>query len=74
MIDCSGDIGEQARPRHLGFLSNLYLRESQIVGAVWVEKAYSKREPVQNLKLRYFKPFEFFDHTGFVTRSKYLSQ
>jgi putative transposase len=23
LIDCSGDIGEQARPKHLGFLCNL---------------------------------------------------
>ena len=59
LIHCSGDIGEQARPRHLGFLSNLYPRESEIVGAVWVAEAYSKREAVQNPKLRYFKPFEF---------------
>src|SRR6516165_12573523 len=34
LIHCSGDIGEQARPKHLGFLCNLYLRESEIVGAL----------------------------------------
>jgi hypothetical protein len=27
LIDCSGDIGEQARPEHLGFPHNLKLRE-----------------------------------------------
>jgi hypothetical protein len=27
------------------------------------KKPIRKREPVQNPKLRYFKPFEFFDHT-----------
>jgi len=32
-----------------------------------IEEAYSKREPVQNPKLRYFKPFEFFEHTGSPT-------
>jgi len=32
LIGCSGDIGEQARPKHLGSLSNV--RESEIVGAL----------------------------------------
>jgi hypothetical protein len=32
--------------------------------AKFIEEAYSKREPVQNPRLRYFKPFQFFDHTG----------
>jgi hypothetical protein len=27
LIHCSGDMGEQARPEHLGFLHNLKLRE-----------------------------------------------
>jgi len=35
--------------------------------AKFIEEAYSKREPVQNPKLRYFKPFEFFEHTGSPT-------
>jgi len=29
------------------------------------KKPTRKREPVQNPKLRYFKPFEFFDHAGY---------
>jgi hypothetical protein len=36
--------------------------------AKFIEEAYSKREPVQHPKLRYFKPFEFFDHTGRVRK------
>jgi hypothetical protein len=32
--------------------------------AKFIEEVYSKREPVQNPRVRYFKPFEFFDHTG----------
>src|SRR5262249_36449376 len=65
LIDCSGDIGEQARPKHLGLLCNLQLRESEIVGAVsGSTKPIRKREPAQNPKLRYFKPFELFDHTS----------
>ena len=35
--------------------------------AKFIEEAYSKREPAQNPKLRYFKPFEFFEHTGSPT-------
>jgi hypothetical protein len=27
LFHCSGDMGEQARPEHLGFLHNLKLRE-----------------------------------------------
>jgi len=65
LIHCSGVIGEQVRPKHLGFPCNLSLRESEIVGAVsGSEKAIRKSEPVQNPKPRHFKPFEFFDHTG----------
>ena len=73
MIDCSGDIGEQARPKHLGLLCNLQLRESEIVGAVsGSTKPIRKREPAQNPKLRYFKPFELFDHTGCLRGCRYL--
>src|SRR6266404_4045557 len=68
LIDCSGDIGEQARPKHLRFPCNLDFVKREIVGAVSrLEKPNSKREPVQNPKLRYFKPFEFFDHTSTVS-------
>ena len=35
--------------------------------AKFIEEAYSKRAPVQNPKLRYFKPFEFLEHTGSPT-------
>jgi hypothetical protein len=38
--------------------------------AKFIEEAYSKREPVQNPKLRYFKPFEFFEHTGSPTATE----
>jgi tetratricopeptide (TPR) repeat protein len=31
----------------------------------WVGEAHSNRVPGQNPKPRYFKPFEFFDHTGY---------
>ena len=62
LIDCSGDIGEQARPKHLGFL--LYnFAKARLWALFLVEEAYSKREPVQNPKRRDFKPFECFDHT-----------
>jgi hypothetical protein len=33
-INSPGDIGEQARPKHLGFPCNLKVRKSEIVGAV----------------------------------------
>src|SRR5215475_6120171 len=33
-IDCSGDIGEQARPKHLRFPCNLDFLKREIVGAV----------------------------------------
>lgn len=61
-MGCSGDIGEQARPKHLGFLS-MTSRKRGCGRCFSVEEAYSKREPVQDPKRRDFKLFECFDHT-----------
>src|SRR4030088_3336996 len=62
LIDCSGDIGEQARPKHLRFPCNLDFVKREIVGAVSKSEKPIRKGSLQNPKLRYFKPFEFFDH------------
>jgi hypothetical protein len=40
------------------------LRESEIVGVDFGSWKPTEDRPVENCKLRYFNPFEFFDHTG----------
>src|SRR5207237_4023893 len=59
------EIGEQARPKHLGFpvIYNFVKSKQDCRCCFWVGEAYSKTEPVQNPKPRHFKPFEFFDHS-----------
>ena len=57
-------VTEQARPKHLGFLSITSTSRKRDCGRCFsVEEAYSRREPVQNPKRRDFRPFECFDHT-----------
>jgi hypothetical protein len=47
---------------------NLQPRESEIVDAVFQSEKTIRGEPVKSCKLRYFNPFEFFDHTGYLVR------
>jgi hypothetical protein len=63
LIDPSCDVGQHARPKHLGFPLNRQPRESEIVDAVFQSESI-RGEPVESCKLRYFNSFEFFDHTG----------
>jgi hypothetical protein len=57
-----GGIGEQARPKHLGFAS-ITSRKRDCGRGFWDEEAYSRREPAQNPKRRDSKQFECLDHT-----------
>src|SRR5258706_12927804 len=61
LIHRSGEIGEQARPKHLGFPCNPYLRASEIVGAVSAsEKSIRRASLCEILRHAISKPYEFF--------------
>jgi hypothetical protein len=59
LIDHSGDVGHQPRPKHLGFPLNLQPGETEIVDAVFQSEKSIRVGPVESCKLRYFDSFEF---------------
>src|SRR5882762_7044166 len=62
LIDCSGDIGEQARPKHLRFPCNLDFVKREIVGAV------SKSEkPIRKGSLCKILSCAISSHSSFLT-------
>jgi hypothetical protein len=62
LIHCSGDIGEQARPKHSKASLKLD-RRTRIVHAVEVSETSCARK-LRDRKPSLFNAFEIFDHRG----------
>ena len=39
-----------------------------------LSRSANTRDPVESCKLRYFNPFEFFDHTRWKSQGRHLSR